>query len=262
MESIMHCSSKLLALMLATATLHIAAGAQKANPMQQQNVQRGEALFHQSCASCHGVTASGGIGPSLIESSLVRHDVNGGLIAPVVQNGRPDNGMPAFPSLTSAQISDIAAFVHARIIVTNSVETAGPIGGYSLQRLLTGNAEAGKQYFNGTGGCSHCHSPTGDLAGIASKYSPAALESRFLYPTGVDITATVTPPSGKTIEGKLVHLDAFYVAIVDSTGLYNSWPVTQVIVQTHDPLEAHEQLLGKYSNKDVHDVFAYLETLK
>lgn len=230
--------------------------------MQQQNMQRGDALFRQSCAGCHGVTARGGIGPSLIDSSLVRHDVNGNLISPVVQNGRPDNGMPSFPSLTTEQISDIVAFLHARITVTNSVESAGPVGGYSLQRLLTGNAESGKQYFNGAGGCSHCHSPTGDLASIASKYSPAALEARFLYPRDSDTTATVTLPSGKTIEGKLAHLDAFYIAIVDSTGLYHSWPVTQIKVQTHDPLQAHELLLGKYSNKDVHDVFAYLETLK
>ena len=54
----------------------------KPNPMAKPNVQRGTAQFQQSCSQCHGAEATGGAGPNLIESSLVRHDENGDLIAP------------------------------------------------------------------------------------------------------------------------------------------------------------------------------------
>lgn len=230
--------------------------------MKHENVQRGQADFRQSCAICHGTEAMGGVGPNLVESSLVRHDENGNLIAPVIQDGRPDKGMPAFPLVDSAEISDIVAFLHARVEMASVVSSEGLAGGYSLQQLLTGNADAGKQYFNGAGKCSTRHSPTGDLAGIAKKYSPADLESRFLYPPDDSVTATVSLNSGKKFQGKLLHLDAFYVAILDQDGWYHSWPLQQAKVQVHDPLAGHLELLSKYTDKDIHDVFAYLETIR
>jgi cytochrome c oxidase cbb3-type subunit 3 len=128
--------------------------------------------------------------------------------------------------------------------------------------LLTGNAAAGKAYFNGAGGCSHCHSPSGDLAGIAKKYSPADLQARFLYPPNVPKTATVTSASGQRINGELVYQDAFSIALKGRDGWYRSWPRDKVTVQIHDPLAAHLELLHKYTEKDVHDLFAYLETLQ
>ena len=205
--------------------------------MDKEDVKRGNDKFQQSCAICHGTGARGGSGSSLVDSSLVRHDVNGNLIAPVVQEGRPDKGMPAFPTLTAPQLSDIAAFLHARIVVTSSTESHGPVGGYQLKRLLTGNIEAGKQFFNGEGKCATCHSPQKDLAGIAGKYSPVELESRFLYPP-VDLrTATISLPSNKKVSGRLVHLDAFYVAIVDDAGWYRSWPTHTVKVEVKDPAQ-------------------------
>jgi cytochrome c oxidase cbb3-type subunit III len=240
--------------------ISIAANAEK-NPMTAPNVQHGMAMFQQSCAVCHGTGATGGMGPDLLESSLVRHDVNGNLIGQVIQNGRVDKGMPAFPSMTGAEISDIAAYLHARIQVTSSVESEGPVGGYSLKNLLIGNAEAGKQYFYGAGKCSTCHSPTGDLTGIAKKYSPSELESQFLYPSPDNVTATVSLASGPTVQGTLLHLDEFYVAILGKDGHYRSWPRQKVSVRVTDPLAAHRELLDTYTDKDIHNVFAYLETL-
>lgn len=239
----------------------VAGGAEK-NPMTAPQVQHGMARFEQSCAVCHGAGATGGMGPDLLESSLVRHDVNGNLIGNVIQEGRVDKGMPAFPMMSENDIADIAAYLHARIQVTSSVESEGPIGGYSLKDLLTGNAAAGKQYFYGAGKCSTCHSPTGDLAGIAKKYSPADLESSFLDPPSQPVSATVSLPSGQTMRGTLLHLDDFYVAILDRDGHYHSWPLFQVGVHTTDPLAAHRQLLHTYTDKDIHNVFAYLETLQ
>ena len=112
--------------------------------MKPENVQRGQANFRQSCAICHGTDALGGVGPNLVQSALVRHDENGNLIAPVIQDGRPDKGMPAFPLMDSAQISDIVAFLHARVEMASVVSSEGLAGGYSLQQLLTGNARAAR----------------------------------------------------------------------------------------------------------------------
>jgi len=233
------------------------------DPMAQPAVERGRTLFEGSCAMCHGSEAKGGTGPSLIDSSLVRHDENANLIGEVVTTGRVQKGMPAFPSLSPAQISDIAAFLHASIEVADNIGAGGPKEGYSLARLLTGDANAGKTYFNGQGGCSACHSPTGDLKGIAKRYSPTELEGQMLLPSTDNRTATVTLPSGETFNGKLLHQDAFYVSITASDGTYHSWPLTTgVTVKVDDPLHAHRELLERYTDKDIHDLFAYLETLQ
>ncbi len=244
------------------AAMNSAGQSEQRDPMKIENVQRGMAQFQRSCAICHGKEAAGGVGPNLVQSSLVRHDENGNLIAPVIQEGRVDKGMPAFPLMTASDISDLVAFLHARVDVASVSSSNGLAGGYSLQQLLTGNADEGKQYFNGSGGCISCHSPTGDLAGIAGKYSPEELETTFLYPREHHVTATISLPSGKKVHGKLLHLDAFYVAILNDDGWYCSWPLQETKVQVKDPLAGHLKLLQKYTDKDIHNVFAYLETLK
>jgi len=78
-------------------------------------------------------------------------------------------------------------------------------------------------------------------------------------------TVTVTEPSGKTVSGTLVHLDDFIVALNDSDGAFHSWrrdAVPGLKVEVHDPRAAHEKLLEQYTNADMHNVLAYLETLK
>jgi cytochrome c oxidase cbb3-type subunit III len=149
---------------------------------RNKSIQRGEAQFKRSCAMCHGAMAMGGIGPNLIQSSLVRHDQDGDLIGPVVSKGRPERGMPAFPVMTSSDVSDIAAFLQARIDAASVASSDGLASDDSLKPLLTGSAERGKQYFYGAGGCSGCHSPAKDLAGIAKKYNPTELEGRLRRP--------------------------------------------------------------------------------
>lgn len=235
----------------------------RSDPMTRPEVERGRTQFEASCAMCHGSEAKGATGPSLIDSSLVRHDQNANLIGEVVTTGRVQKGMPAFPSLSPAQISDIAAFLHASIEVADNIGASGPKEGYSLARLLTGSADAGRSYFNGQGGCSACHSPTGDLRSVAKRYSPTELEEQILLPSADNRTATVTLASGEAVRGKLLHLDAFNVSIAADDGSYHSWPLTgRITVKVNDPLHAHRELLKRYTDKDIHDLFAYLETLQ
>lgn len=230
--------------------------------MQRPEVQRGQKIFLQSCSFCHGATAGGGAeGPSLILSAIVRHDQNGELIGQVIREGRPGKGMPSFP-FSAAQVADVVAFIHARV-ATADVRSAGKNGSYSLQQLLTGNADLGKELFNGPGKCASCHQPAGDLAGIANRYAPAELQARLLYPSGgTRETVTVSLPSGKSVKGELLQLDDFNVALKDADGRYHSWPLISVKIAVDDPLAAHRELLNRYTNADMHNVFAYLETLK
>ena len=221
-------------------------------------VERGRTQFKSSCGFCHGDDATGNRAPDLIRSPSLSHDVNGEVVGPIIRNGRPDKGMPAFGSLTARQISDIVTFLHKQAF--DALHSNGVPRDYALAKLLTGKPAAGKTFFEAN--CASCHSPTGDLAGIARKYSPLDLQQRMLYPGGDRRTARVTLPDGQTMEGKLAHADEFDIAIVGPDGWYHSWPRAEVKTEIHDPLAQHKALMEKYTDADVHNLFAYLETLK
>jgi cytochrome c oxidase cbb3-type subunit 3 len=190
---------------------------------------------------------------------LLAHDVKGDLIGEVIRHGRPDKGMPA-QSLTDEQIADIASYLHARAI--EAMRSSGLPSVYPVEKLLTGNADAGKVFFNGPGGCNKCHSPAGDLDRVANKYAPIELEAHMLYPGGRHTTVVVTMPTGEQFQGPLVHADDFVVSLHDAAGWYRSFSRDRVKVELQDALAAHREMLGKLTQADVHNLFAYLETLK
>ena len=248
----------------------------KPTPQQLAAEQQGKTLFQQNCAVCHGANLTGGRGADLIRSDLTRQDKDGNLIAPVIMNGRPDKGMPAFSQLSQSEIADIVAYIHAQITVFD-LHTRIP-GGYPndipASQLATGSAAAGKAFFYGAGHCSECHSPTGDLAHIASRYpDPTDLEQRFLDPSGnlvfgasnpkTVVTATVTLKDGKTFDGPLLQNGDGYVSIHGPDGWTHTWPLSDVkSVEEHNPTQAHIDMIPKWTNKEMHDMFTYLETLK
>jgi cytochrome c oxidase cbb3-type subunit 3 len=170
--------------------------------------------------------------------------------------------MPAL-GLSSDKISQIVAFLHDELKNLDRTSPEKPSNErYSLQVLLTGSASAGKTFFTRTGGCSKCHDPAGDLAHIASKMGPADLQTRMLYPIGQRPTVTITPRGGHPVQGTLLQLGAFNVEMLDQEGWYHSWPLAMVKVDVQDPLAAHRALLRSITDTEVHDLFAYLETLR
>jgi len=200
-------AAAIFVLLLIGTVLSFPQGPPAASP---ETVERGRLQFQQSCAFCHGPDATGGRGPDLIRAKLVADDVKGNLIGQLIRSGRPDKGMPPLP-LNDDQIQSIAVFLHARL--QESLDSARLPKSYAVSKLLTGNGKAGEAYFNGAGGCKSCHSPGGDLKGIAGKYPPLELEARMLYPEKVPTrTVTVSLPSGEEVKGTLVHLDDFSVA--------------------------------------------------
>jgi len=222
--------------------------------------EAGRALFHQNCSFCHGRDAMGGeTGPDLTQSKLVLSDTTGEKIAGVIREGRPDNKMPGF-NFSPQEIRGIIAFIRAR----EAAAKAHPGGrrGVSVEDLQTGNAQAGKQYFEGAGGCAKCHSATGDLAGVARRYQGLQLEERMLYPKGAKSMVTVTLGSGETVKGEVAYQDEFTIALRDSNGIYRSWPTDKVKFSVDSPADAHVEQFPKYTDDDIHNLMAYLQTLK
>lgn len=238
-------------------------------PADPAKVARGKQVFSVNCSFCHGSDATGGEGgPNLIRSELVLDDKNGELIGQVVLNGRPDKGMPKF-DLTAENISDIAAFVH-------NFPVGGKVSRGLLTNSLVGDPKAGEIYFNGPGKCNTCHSVTGDLAGIGTKYTPIPLQGALLTGgagggRGAVVssavppnTVTVTLPGGTKVEGKLERIDDFNVSLVDAAGNHLNYERNGDIpkVEIHDPMKVHRDMLRVYTDTDIHNLTAYLATLK
>jgi len=235
----------------------------QAGPSQRQVIDnaaatRGRAVYAQYCINCHGSNVKGGEnGPDLIRSVVVLRDRLGADIGPAMKklDGHPKD-------LTQAQVLDLSHFLHQRIEATSSSRNTN-----QPANVLTGNADAGKTYFNGAGKCSSCHSPTGDLAGIGTRLTPINLQQRFLFPTvargGKTTEVTVTPSGGKAITGTLVRIDDFNVSLRDASGEYQTFRRgTNVKVDVRDPLAAHHELLDHYTDTDMHNIVRYLESLK
>ena len=165
--------------------------------------------------------------------------------------------------LSDDSMKDVIAWVQWAVQKYDRVSPGPPPDDYPVERLLTGNAEAGKQFFQGAGKCGTCHSATGDLAGIARKYPPVFLQSRFLMPRATKPrTATVTLSSGERVSGDLKTLNTYDVVLQDAAGKTHAFVADEVKVEVNDPLAAHRELLPKYTDADVHNLFAYLWTLQ
>jgi len=238
-------------------------------PADPAAVERGRTLFITNCASCHGDDTRGGNGgPSLIRSAVVLDDQKGELIAAVVREGRADRGMPKF-ALTGDQIVDIAAFMHSFRVNGNERARRRP------PTIVVGDARAGETYFKAR--CGSCHSATGDLAGIASRIADArTLQQTWLLPGSTvgrggppparpkPTSATVTLPSGEKIQGEVERVDDFVIALRLADGTHRSFRITNGVptVEIQDALQPHKEMLKTFVDADIHNITAYLVTLK
>jgi cytochrome c2 len=236
--------------------------------------ERGRSLYAAECVNCHGALARGtDLGPNLVRSLFVLRDRVGTELGPFLKKGHKTQSGKASASFTAAEVGDISHFLKQRV---NDALRSSPT--FQPNNVLVGDAKAGAAYFNGGGKCNTCHSPTGDLAGIGGRMSPVQLQQRFIFPGGGragrgpaaaaasarrTVTLTVTPESGPAVTGAIVLLDDFYVTIRDSAGDLHTWKRTPgVKVVKNDPFVEHVALLDRITDTNMHDVTAYLETLK
>lgn len=227
---------------------------------------RGRRLFAQHCSFCHGSNARGtGVAPDLTQVPMVRQDNGtGGALAGFLKHGIPTSGMPAFPDLTGSQIHSIAKFLHAETLAAAH---------HAKLSILVGNPAAGKSYF--AGHCSSCHSVNGNLKGIAKRLDPMTLQARIVNPRAqgtlgapppqtIPITVTVRPQGGAPVSGRLLSESDFYVTLRTRSGRRRTFlrHGNEPSVEIRDPLKAHMRLMRTISDADLHNVTAYLESVK
>jgi len=233
---------------------------------------RGRKLWVAECIECHGTSARGtDRGKNLIQSDMVLHDRYGSTLGPFLAKGHPMQSGRKSASLSQTDVADLSHFIHERVYDTLR---GSPI--FRPQQIVTGNAKAGEAWFNGAGRCSTCHSATGDLKGIGGRYDPVTLQARFLFPRGggrggrrgaapgqKQLTLTITPPNGPAVTGVPVVYDDFDVSVRDDKGELHAFTRSpQLKVVRNDPFAIHDQLLDVYTDKNMHDMLAYLVTLK
>jgi cytochrome c oxidase cbb3-type subunit 3 len=222
--------------------------------------ERGKTTYIAECITCHGPKARGTeSGVDLIRSLIVLRDRYGNELGPFLRKAHPTQSGKSGAVFTEQQIADLSHFLKQRF---NETLRSSPT--FRVQNVLTGNPKTGAAYFSGAGKCSSCHSPSGDLAGIGRKYDPPTLQQRFMFPQRTKpVTITVTPSSGAPISGTLVRIDDFNVSLRDAAGEYRSWKRTRDLkIERNDPYASHVELLDRISDQNMHDVVAYLESLK
>jgi cytochrome c oxidase cbb3-type subunit III len=221
----------------------------------------GDPVYKENCGTCHGETGRGSQGPNLVRSTVVLHDEKGEEIGPVIKNGRPQAGMPAFPGLKQEDIYNISQYLHMQVELAANRGTYGQTYG-SLRNQVSGDSKKGEAFF--AANCSSCHAVSGDFAKIGAKFPDAAtMQSRFLWPAQRGPRrGTVTTKDGQTLAGTLVKFDDFNVSLRTANGEFHEWPSDRVTVKVEDKLGGHRALLPKYTDADIHNMTAYLVTLK
>ena len=262
--------------------------AQQRPPGDPAIIERGRALYGVNCTSCHGVDLRGGQlnGPNLLRSQVMLNDQEGELLLPIVQGARAEKGMPPLP-LQPADVKAVAAYIH-NVLASAQRQGAPPPGSEPILNVLVGDAAAGEAYFAAK--CSSCHSTTGNLAGIGTRFPDAKALQNFWVSGGRAggrggggvgfrgagppnnaraVTATITlptgeKPAGEKIEGRVVRYDDFLITLAFEDGSLRTVrrDGDTPKVEIRDPLEPHRALLAVYTDKDIHDVTAYLVTVK
>ena len=239
-------------------------------PGDPELIARGQGIYGINCRACHGVDLRGGDlgGPNLLRSQLVLRDLQGELMGPVIQNGSTaadGSGMPAQP-LSDEDVRAVAEYIHS-VLATASRQGGPPEGAPVELDIVVGDASAGQSYF--TAQCASCHSPAGDLQGIASRITqPQQLQNTWVRggPRGAvrpPVSVTVTTSSGERVPGRLERLDDFVVVLTTTDGRHRSFSRRGAVrIEIADPLARHRELLSGYSDTDIHNVTAYLVTLK
>jgi mono/diheme cytochrome c family protein len=250
-------------------------------PVDQAAHDRGRALWAAHCITCHGSQARGSeTGPNIIRTKTVNFDRSsftpGSVLGPFLKAGHPTQSNKPSASFTEEEIVGLAHFLRQRV---NDTMRGTPL--FTVGDIVVGDAKAGEAYFNGAGGCAACHNATTrSLNGVSARIgAPVDLQQRMLFPgpgargRGAPaaapaapnpnaITVTVTPSSGPAISGVLVEQSDFYVTLRDADGALRVVPRAGAKVVVTNPLQAHIDLLDRITDKQIHDVVAYLVTLK
>jgi cytochrome c oxidase cbb3-type subunit III len=233
-------------------------------------VARGAKVWQADCVTCHGASARGSDKvPTLIRSLLILRDRQGSELGPFLKKGHPTQSGRSSASIPEGDVADLMQFIRQRI---NDTLRGSPV--FVPGNILTGDAKAGEAYFRGAGGCTKCHSVDGDFRAVGGRYSnPVDLQQRMLFPlpargrgagpNRTAITAVITPASGAALTGVLVDEDDFFITVRDAAGNLQTVRKTAAMkIAITDPLRAHREWLDRVTDTQIHDLVAYLVTVK
>jgi mono/diheme cytochrome c family protein len=247
---------------------------------------RGRTLWAANCVECHGAQARGSdTGPNIIRTETLNYDryaaKAGSVLGPFLKKGHPTSSRKPSASFTDEEIADLANFLRQRI---NDTMRGSPI--FTVGDIVVGNPKAGEAFFSGAGGCATCHTGTRSLAGVATRIpTPVDLQQRMLFPNSGRtrggrgrgaapggaaatpdrnaITVSIETGSGAPLKGVLVEESDFFVTLRDAEGNVRTVRRTpEMRVTRANPLQAHVDLLDRITDEQIHDLVAYLETLK
>ena len=267
-------------------------GGQRANFPQQQRppgdpalIARGRALYGVRCTACHGADMRGGDqgGPNLLRSQAILTDQKGENIMPIVREGRQGavGTMPAF-NLPENDLLAIVEYIHS-VMGQAGRQGRPPARDTPIElNVLVGNAAAGQQYFERV--CSRCHDPASLRASLTKAPDARTLQDLWVSggtsgrggrggggggrgdaePEISRVVVTVTPPGGAPVKGRLVRIDDFIVSLVQDDGTRRTFRRDGAVpkVELDDPLEPHRRIVLELGDPDMHNVTAYLATLK
>ena len=233
---------------------------------------RGRSMYAAQCITCPGPSARGTEeGPNLLRSEIVIRNRVLDTLGPFLKKGHTMQSGASTTTLTEAQMVDLAHFLRQRF---EDVLRGSPL--FVPGDVLVGNAKAGAEFFNGAGRCTECHSVTGDLKGYGARYDPVTIQFRTIFPMAArgrgargggggrtQSVTTVTLPSGEVITGELVMIDEAYVSVRDSARVHRTIPRGPgVKIERTQPFAFHIALLDTITDTQMHDLVAYLETMK
>ena len=240
---------------------------------------RGRAIWASECINCHGSQARGSeTGPNIIRTKTVNYDrfaeKTGSVLGPFLKAGHTTQSGKPSASFTEEEVVALANFLRQRV---NDTMRQSPL--FTVSDILVGDPQAGEVFFKGEGGCATCHNATArNLAGIGGRLQPVDIQQRMLFPVGGGrgrgrgapaapnpnaVTATVTPASGPAVSGVLVEESDFYVTLRQADGTLRVIRRAQgMTVVKENPLQAHVDLLERITDKQIHNLVAYLARMK
>jgi mono/diheme cytochrome c family protein len=197
----------------------------------------------------------------------------GSVLGPFLKAGHSTQSGKSSAAFTDDEVVALAHFLRQRV---NDTMRQSPL--FTVSDILVGDPQAGEAFFKGPGGCATCHTDTTrPLAGIGGRLQPVDLQQRMLFPGGGRggrgrgaaapnpnaITVTVTPASGAPLSGVLVEESDFYVTLRQADGTIRVVRRTPGMTVVKDnPLQAHIDLLETITDKQIHDLVAYLARMK
>jgi len=219
----------------------------------------GAQIFAVQCTQCHGATGDQVAGVNL-RTGQFRSAATDTYLTNVITTGVPARGMPSFAKLTPSEMQGLVAYIR-------NMNT------FDAKAVPVGDAQRGRQVFEGKGACTTCHRVDGRGAGLAPdlgligrERTASALQTSIVDPTSamlpINRPVRIVTKTGTTLSGRRLNEDTYTVQIVDDQGRLGSFvknDLKEFRVLTESPMPSYK---GKLTSEEVSDLVAYLLSLK